>query len=201
MVRYRSYAWPSPCVWIESSKSQSAKAASLLLPAQRHAFTDSPLPSVIVADSSFIFEALIDSGQGQYAATIDFADRLRRANVRLLYSGLLFIEAPQCWRRLYNKGVLIPSQKSTDPITNRLTAYVEADQDLKKFLAGFNTMMIRMTPQIIQAALRLTAIFNLKSHDALVAAIAQDTRISDIAATDKDFRKIDNIELWDGLFP
>ena len=171
------------------------------MPARRHAFTDSPLPSIIVVDSSFIFEALIDSGQGRYVATHDFAERLRATNARLVFSGLLFIEAPQCWRRLYRKGVLIPSQRSTDPVTDRLNAFAQADQSLQTFLAAFNSSQIRVSPRIIGTASRLVATYELQSHDAVVAAVAQEIKIRDIAATDQGFRRIDDIELWDGLFP
>lgn len=131
----------------------------------------------------------------------DFAERLRVANTRLLVSGLLFIEAPQCWRRLYRRGLLVPSQRGIDLISDRLNAFAEANRALQTFLAAFNISQIRATVRIIATASRLVATFELSSHDAVVLAIAEDTKISDIAATDRDFRKADNIELWDGLFP
>jgi hypothetical protein len=93
------------------------------LPAVRHAFTDNPLPAIIVADSSFILEALIDSGQGRHAPARAFANRLIQVNCLLLYSLLLFLEAPQCWRRLYRRGILVPSQRSIDPVTDRVNAF------------------------------------------------------------------------------
>lgn len=114
---------------------------------------------------------------------------------------MLFIEAPQCWKRLYRKGVLVPSQRSTDPITDRLNAFAQADQSLQMFLAAFNTSQIRVSPRIIGTASRLVATYELQSHDAVVAAVAQEIKIRDIAATDQGFRRIDDIELWDGLFP
>jgi predicted nucleic acid-binding protein len=171
------------------------------LPACHYAFTNSPLPSVIVVDSSFIFEALIDSGQGGYEATHDFAERLRTANTRRVFSGLLFMEAPQCWKRLGRKGVLVPSQRSTDPVTDRLNAFAQADQSLQTFLAAFNTSQMRVSPRIIGTASSLVATYKLQSHDAVVAAVAQEVGIRDIAATDHGFRRIEDIELWDGRLP
>ena len=89
-----------------------------------------------------------------------------------MFSGLLFIEAPQCWKRLYRKGVLVPSQRSMDPVTDRLNAFAQADQSLQTFLAAFNTSQIRVSPRIIGTASRLVATYELQSHDAVVAAVA-----------------------------
>jgi hypothetical protein len=82
------------------------------LPAARRGFDDEALPPGIVVDSSFFFEALFDPGtpRNAHIACLRFADRLRTEQVTLLYSTLLFIEAPQAWRRLYRPGVLPTSQ-------------------------------------------------------------------------------------------
>lgn len=37
------------------------------------------------------------------------------------------------------------------------------------------------------------------SHDSLVVAVAFDLGVPDVAATDRDFRSVDGLELWDGL--
>jgi hypothetical protein len=121
------------------------------LPAVRHAFTDNPLPAIIVADSSFIFEALIDSGQGRHASARAFANRLIQANWLLLYSLLLFLEAPQCWRRLYRRGILVPSQRSIDPVMDRVNAFTEANTKLEQFLASFNCNRINVTRSLMGA--------------------------------------------------
>jgi hypothetical protein len=53
--------------------------------------------------------------------------------------------------------------------------------------------------RIIRTASRLVTTFDLQSHDSVVPAISQEIKIPDIAATVRGSRKIDNIELWDGL--
>jgi len=169
------------------------------LPANRHAFTDNPLPKVVITDSSFIFESLIDAGQGRHRPARDFAERLRKANVPLVYSSLLFIEAPQCWRRLYARGVLRSTQKGIDPISDRINAFGEADVALNNFLAAFDRREIKITKRLMNAASELVARFHLSAHDAIVIAVSIDTGITDIVAIDNGFKRVDGIELWDGL--
>ena len=169
------------------------------MPATRHRFTDSPLPRIIVADSSFIFEALIDSGQGRHIPARDFSERIRLANSLVIYSALLFLEAPQCWRRLYKRGVLIPAQRGLDQTTDRMSAYNEADKKLEQFLAAFNCNQVSITRSLIQKALSFVASYDLTSHDALVVALLRDLGVSHLAAIDSDFRTVDPLHLWDGL--
>jgi hypothetical protein len=169
------------------------------LPAVRHAFTDNPLPSIILAGSSFIFEALIDSGQGRHIPSRIFADKLLKANSLLLYSSLLYLEAPQCWRRLYKRGLLIPAQKGVDPATDRMNAFIEADTKLEQFLAAFNRHRVNITRPLMRSASASAASYDLNSHDALVIAVLRDLGVPHLAALDQDFRKVDPLELWDGL--
>ena len=170
------------------------------MPATRHLFSDNPLPSLVVIDSSFVFEALIDSGTGRYIEARDFAERLRTTNSILVHSSLLFLEAPQCWRRLYKRGALIPNQRGIDIVSDRKNAFAEAERDLSTFLGAFNTQRVRITRRLMTLGSVMAATYDLRSHDALVAAISQDARIPDIVALDADFRAVDGIELWDNLF-
>jgi predicted nucleic acid-binding protein len=50
----------------------------------------------------------------------------------------------------------------------------------------------------MRAAASLVATFNLKAHDALVVAIAREIGVPHIVSFDRDFRRVDGIELWDG---
>ncbi len=120
-------------------------------------------PEVVVADSSFILEALIDSGQSRHQPARDFADRLRRANLRLVYSLLLFLEAPQCWRRLYARGALVPSHRVHDRTEDRLYAFAEADLALQTFLASYNTQRMPVTRRLLRLASTEVAKHNLRS--------------------------------------
>jgi predicted nucleic acid-binding protein len=116
-----------------------------------------------------------------------------------VYLSLIFIEAPQCWRRLYNSGALIPSHRASDPRSDRINAFAEANAALDAFVAGFTNFEVQITRALIDSANLLVAEFGfLSSHDALAVAISRDLQISDIAALDRDFKKVDRIELWDG---
>ena len=169
------------------------------MPANRHLFTDQPLPTEIVVDSSFVFHALIEDGRsGYHLPARGFAERLRLADVTLIYSSLIFLEAPQCWRRLYNTGALIPSQRGTNLASDRVNAFSEANTALQTFLSAFNRREVRVTKDLMKSASGLVAEFNLGSHDAIVIAISR-ARVGDVAALDRGFKSVDGIELWDGL--
>jgi predicted nucleic acid-binding protein len=95
--------------------------------------------------------------------------------------------------------VLIPDQPSGNPVTDRVSAFRKADAALDVFLNGFECREAVITRDLMAAASEIVAQFNLNAHDAVVAALARDLRISHIASLDRDFRRIDGIDLWDGL--
>jgi predicted nucleic acid-binding protein len=169
------------------------------LPANRHLFSDNPLPTEIVVDSSFLFHALIDDMRsGCHAPARDFAERLRRENVTLVYSSLVYLEAPQCWKRLHALGALVPTRRGADPVSDRTNAFAEADSALHTFLAAFNRREVPVTKNLIKSASIYVAEYNLGSHDAISIAISR-SGVPDVAAIDRDFKRVDGIELWDGL--
>jgi predicted nucleic acid-binding protein len=166
------------------------------LPARRHSFFEDPLPDVGVFDSSFVFDAAIDTGEIQHDAGQQFAQRLRRHKTLPVYSSLLFIEAPQCWRRLFRRGIL---SRTPTSIADRIEAFGVADKLLADFLSAFGCQEIAITKTFMSAASRLVAHHDLSAHDALVVAVAQELSVSHIASFDRDFRRLEGIDLWDGL--
>ena len=170
------------------------------MPANRHLFTDNPIPPIIITDSSFIFHALIDDGRGFHIPAREFANRLRTANSFLVHSSLIFLEAPQCWRRLFISGALVPTQRGRGVITDRRNAFDEANAALAAFLSHFRRYEVRLSKPRMRSASDLVASYGfLSSHDALAVAISQEVGIADIAALDGDFKNVDGIELWDGI--
>lgn len=126
--------------------------------ATRRAFSERPLPSIIVADSSFFFDALIDDGVGRHATAQAFAQSPIAANTQVVYSSLIYLEAPQCWKRLYRRGVLVPAQRSlNDPIADRMSAFSEAEFSLRAFLNAFNGRELTITSELLSAASAIAA--------------------------------------------
>lgn len=167
--------------------------------AKRHLFTDDPLPSVIVLDSSLVFEALIDSGSGRHQPARSFCRRLQTENTPVIYSSLMFLEAPQCWKRFYRRGALVPKQPSFDPVLNRENAFREADLELERFLSNFNRQRINITRDLMRLGSKIAARYGMDSHDALVVALLEEFGLSDLGVIDDHFLKIDHLELWDGM--
>jgi predicted nucleic acid-binding protein len=169
------------------------------LPANRHSFNEDRLPEQIIVDSSFLFDAVMETDQGRHEPALGFAQRLRASNCVLVYSSLIFIEAPQCWRRMYARGLLVPNQQGHDVVSDRINAFNKADNLLNELLASFRRRRVAISGRLMSAASRLVAMLNLKAHDALVVAIAHEIGVPDIASFDRDFRRVDGVELWDGL--
>jgi predicted nucleic acid-binding protein len=82
---------------------------------------------------------------------------------------------------------------------DRIEAFGVADKLLADFLSAFGCQEIAITKPLMSAASRLVAHHDLSAHDALVLAVAQELSIPHIASFDRDFRRIDDIDLWDGL--
>jgi predicted nucleic acid-binding protein len=142
----------------------------------------------------------MDDGQGRHLPARRFAERLRAAKAILVHSSLIFLEAPQCWRKLYGRNLLPHSkQSSLTEIDNRIAAFKEAEEALRGFLASFDRYEVPISKNIMKAASGLVAQFNLGSHDAAIVAVARSIHVPDLVALDKGFRRVDNIALWDGL--
>ncbi len=74
-----------------------------------------------------------------------------------------------------------------------------ADKLLADFLSAFACQEIAITKPLMLAASRLVANYDLSAHDALVVAVARELSVPHIASFDRDFRRLDGMELWDGL--
>jgi predicted nucleic acid-binding protein len=121
-------------------------------------------------------------------------------DTRLIFTPLIFVEAPQCWRRLDALGAL-PSHISVIGLSEdvlRDRAFRLAERALDRFLAAFNRQQIALTRALARIASQAVAKYNLGSHDAVVIAVSRYTHVAHIAALDRDFRRVDGIELWDG---
>jgi predicted nucleic acid-binding protein len=163
------------------------------LPATLRGFEEEPLPDVVVVDSSFVFEVLYDprSPDSRHAEARAFAARLINAGSAVVYSSLLFLEAPQCWRRLYARGGL-PSPRGA----TRLETFRSANEDLRVLLAQFGAVEIATDRAQLDLAVDLCAEYNLRPHDALVVALGQLSEVGDLVSLDRDFRRVDGITLW-----
>lgn len=163
-------------------------------------FEDGPLPSTVVVDSSFVFEALIDArqGDGRHELCVAFAQRLRAGGVRLVVSPLLFLEAPQCWRRLLQKNALPLASAGRYERDGIVRAFQDASALLREFLGEFDRWEIALSEDVLGLANVHAARYDLKSHDALVAAIASTTGVYEVVTMDADFEEVTPLTVWRG---
>jgi len=167
------------------------------LPAIRRSGEERPLPEILVADSSFLFAATYDAGDGLYDRSSAFARALREAGTVLVLSPLVYLEASQCWRRLFRLGLLQPTEATGDPREDRKTAFQEANRHLNTFLGLFETYTVEFSQELAEVASIHVAEYNLRSHDALFVALSTVTRVSHLVAFDSDFRRVDGLTLWE----
>lgn len=155
-------------------------------------------PDLAVIDSSFLFQALIDpqGGDTRHEACRAFLERLRDSSSVLVISPLLYLEAPSCWRRLYNRGALQASRLGLDDSVNRQVAYEEASAMLRGLLESFETYEIRLTHELLDRATSVAGQYNLNAHDALHVAIAERTDVHDLVTVDRDFVRVDWLTVW-----
>ena len=167
--------------------------------ATRRAFDDGPLPSQIVVDSSFIFEALIDSqvGDGRHLGCRRFLRRLAENDTLLVYSELVYVEAPQCWRRLWRRGVLEDRVPNVRPIEERRSgAFVAATSRLRRLLESSRGFAAPLGPELADIAANVSGYYNLGAQDAYLVALSEFLHIPDLVTLDRDFRRVDGLVVW-----
>jgi len=176
-----------------------------MAPAQEHGFDEEPLPTAVVLDSDFVISVLHENEEF-HAECMDFAYRLRDNNVIVVYSNLLRVDFWQGWRRAVNARGLPPEVASqpmlvTDPAAERERWYRHGDDYLKSLLSLFDRYEVRIGTRLLDRALRLMARYNLKSHDACVAAVAIHTEVADVVSLDRDFLRIESLHMWNNGIP
>jgi len=176
-----------------------------MAPAQEHSFDDEPLPAAVVFDSDFVINVLHENEEFHGECT-EFAYRLFDNDVAVLYSNLLRVDFWQGWRRAVNARGLPPEVASqpmlmTDPAAERERWYRHGDEYLKTLLSLYDRYEVRIGPRLLDRALRLMARYNLKSHDACVAAAAFHTEVADVVSLDKDFLRAEGLHVWNNGIP
>jgi hypothetical protein len=118
-----------------------------------------------------VFDAVIESDRARKEASAQFVRRLQREGTALVYSSLLFLEAPQCWRRFFRRGEL----KHNDPEIpdDRLEAFKRANTLLEEFLDAFDCQEVTITKSLMNAAARIVAIYDVRAHEALSSSASR----------------------------
>jgi len=173
--------------------------------AREHMFDEEPLPEAVVLDSDFVIHVLHENEEF-HGECIAFARRLLDNNVPIIYSSLLRIDFWSGWRRAVNLRGLPPEIAEAplllpDPVAERARLYRVGDGYLRDFLRLFERYEVRIGVRLLNRALPVMAHYNLRSHDACVVACALHTEVPHIASLDRDFCRVDGIELWNNDIP
>jgi predicted nucleic acid-binding protein len=169
-------------------------------PAEEHLFSETP-PGYLLLDTNFVVATLV-AGDPRHEECLSFAGRLQDAGTVIAYSTLLRLEHLNAWRNLLKDGLLPPEpgpqlrlelNVAEDDRSHWLRV---ADILLGQFLAQFPRTEIRLNQRVVSLAIELVGRFNLQSYDAVHVASAFHAGCTDIASLDKDFRRVEGIDLW-----
>ncbi len=75
-------------------------------------------------------------------------------------------------------------------------AFRDASALLRRFLGGFDRWEIALGEDVLGLANLHAGRYDLKSHDALVVAIASTTGVYDVVTMDDDFEKVPTLTVW-----
>ena len=120
----------------------------------------------------------------------------RDSGTTLVWSPLVFLEAPQCWRKLYRKGALPAKPTSANDTIVQADAFADATAQLRRFLGGYETYEVLLTDDVLDLAARQAGQYNLKSHDSVFVAITSTAGVYDVVALDGKFRRVEHVTLW-----
>ncbi|HEU4758934.1 MAG TPA: PIN domain-containing protein [Dehalococcoidia bacterium] len=168
-------------------------------------FDEEPLPPAVVLDSDFVINVLHEN-EDYHDECMAFAGRLFDASVPIVYSNLLRVDFWHGWRRAVNaKGVPLEIASAPmlmdDAAAQRERWFQRGDEYLKTFLALFDRYEVRVGTRLLDRALRLMARYNLRSHDACVAAMAFHAEVLDVVSLDADFLRVDDLHVWNNGVP
>lgn len=174
------------------------------MPADERSFTDEP-PDRLSLDTDFIIAYLIAT-EPHHARCRAFMRRLKEEGRTALYVSSL------CWIEFANvimKERLRASLSEEARRRFRLRQWQDAavrEAYLQSMLEAFDTMLaqfawseITLAPAVRQRANRYIARYRLSAHDAVHAASAEYAGVTDLAALDEAYRRVDGIVLWNDL--
>jgi predicted nucleic acid-binding protein len=176
-----------------------------MAPAQEHMFDEEPLPQAVVLDCDFVINVLHEN-EDFHDECRRFAGRLLDEGVGIVYSSLLRLEFWQGWSRVVRLRRL-PAQIGGEPVRihdfdkQREESYQLGDEYLKLFLGLYDRYEVKVGTRVLDRAVKLVGRYNLRSHDACLAAIAFHTGVLDIVSLDSHFRRVDDIHLWNNDIP
>ncbi len=176
-----------------------------MAPATQHGFDEEPLPDAVVLDADFVVSVLHE-GEEFHEECTAFAGRLFRGSVPIVYSQLLRLEFLSGWRSAMNRrgfppGLVRQGRLIADPQSQREALYRLGDEFLLDFLRLFDRYEVRLSARLQDRALGFMGRFNLKPMDACLVACAFQSDVPHIASLDRDFRRVDDVHLWNDHIP
>jgi predicted nucleic acid-binding protein len=170
-----------------------------------HPFHQVDLPVSMAIDADFVVSVIVES-EPFHAPCVSFSARLLQASINIVHSPLLRLEFLHAWQKAVNRGAVpmnLVAQRTLwdDPSRQRERSYDLGDSLLADFLGLFDRYEVRLTNRLQDQARRLMARHNLKPMDACLLASALYTNVKDIVSLDNDFRRVDDIDLWNDFTP
>ncbi|MCS6862151.1 MAG: type II toxin-antitoxin system VapC family toxin [Abditibacteriales bacterium] len=171
------------------------------MPALIHSFTDRPLPTEILLETSFVV-SLTNPADPFHAACVQFVADLEAAGATVVYSILLRPELGDAvlkvelrakfgrrWSQELGRHPALAGAFHAEQRT--------ADEAFLNHLPRFTGYLdVPLLPDILTLALALIQQHSLRSYDAVHLATAQYLSIPHLATFDHHFDPIDGFTLW-----
>jgi len=175
------------------------------MPAIERLFIDGPLPETVALDTDFILTVLVGSESFHLPCT-EFTRLLVRERVRVTYSPLLRLEFLHAWQKAMRRKSLpdsltLQQRLWDDAADERRALYEIAERLLDDFLDLFAHYQVRFTKALQRETREQMALHNLKPMDACLVASAYRAGTNHIVSLDSDFRRVDDLHLWNDLIP
>lgn len=173
--------------------------------ATERSFLEGPLPKAVALDADFVISVL-NKGEQFHQECLSFAERLSRSRAAIVYSPLLRLEFLHGWFKAINTGGVTVNLLQQRPLL-RDAAHVRelllkfGDDALTSFLNQFDQYEVRLTVRLHNEVGRAMAEHRLRPMDACLVAAARRTQVNHIVSLDRDFQRVDGIDLWNNHIP
>jgi predicted nucleic acid-binding protein len=162
-------------------------------------------PTHLYVDTNIILDYLIPTRPRHGSAQRLFEHLGRNGLTTLNISALSWVEfahvvtrqdlrdtLPEEWKQRYRLA------DWTEPAVRQgyLQAIIRFFED---FLQQFGWSEIAVTENVRTRALQYVALYNLDAHDSVHLASAAEAGVADLASFDRQFRRVDDLYLWNDL--
>lgn len=173
--------------------------------ATEHGFREANFPHLVTIDADFVVSAIVET-ELFHRECLAFSRRLRIESIRVVSSPFLRLEFLQAWRKALTRHAVprsaaLQTRFWEDPSEGRMAYFERGEQLFDAFMDLFSYVETRLSRPLQRETRVQMAQHNLNSMDACLLASARRAGTDHIVSLDSDFRRVDDIHLWNDNIP